>query len=217
MSSIVGVMQKVAAQEVERIFTTELGIVTAIFPHASEDDTDNYQCSVKLKNYKTPEGDDYELRKVPVATAHMGMACIPNINDLVLLNFISGDINAPVIVGRLYNDEDRPPLNNESEVLVQHNVLEGGKIKIDAEGTITMTSKSEANVVTVSDDKISAEGENYQIIIDTAGDKISILATQDIEITSSEANISLNASTIDLTATGAFTIQGATVNINKSE
>lgn len=49
MDSIVGVMKKVAQQEAQKIYTTELGIVTAIFPHAAENDQDNYQCSVKLK------------------------------------------------------------------------------------------------------------------------------------------------------------------------
>jgi uncharacterized protein involved in type VI secretion and phage assembly len=30
---------------------------------------------------------------------------------------MNGDINAPVVVGRLYNDEDRPPLNRAEELV----------------------------------------------------------------------------------------------------
>ena len=152
MQSIVGVMQKVAAHEVRRIYTTELGEVTAVFPHAAEDDTDNYQCSVKLKNRQQPDGEDFTLARVPVATQHLGLVNIPNVGDLVLISFIGGNLNAPVIIGRLHNDQDLPPVNNEKEVLLQHSLTEGGRFKIDAEGAVTLTSKNEQNIVTVADD-----------------------------------------------------------------
>jgi uncharacterized protein involved in type VI secretion and phage assembly len=42
---------------------------------------------------------------------------IPNIDDLVLLAFDRGDVNQPIIIGRLYNDEDRPPINTSDEVI----------------------------------------------------------------------------------------------------
>src|SRR5438045_1786669 len=87
MDSIIGVMKKVAEQEMRRIYTTELGLVTAVFPHASDSDKDNYQCSVKLKNHKQPGGQDFELRKVPIATAHLGLVNIPKVGDLVLVTF----------------------------------------------------------------------------------------------------------------------------------
>ena len=55
MESIVGVMKRVAQQEAQRIHTTELGVVTAAFPHTDDGDQDNYQCSVRLKNRKQPD------------------------------------------------------------------------------------------------------------------------------------------------------------------
>ena len=38
MSNIIGVMKRVAEHEVGRVLTTELGVVTAVFPHAADDD-----------------------------------------------------------------------------------------------------------------------------------------------------------------------------------
>ena len=174
-----GVMQKVAQQEASKIYTTELGIVTAVFPHAAEDDKDNYQCSIKLKNKKLPNGQDFELRQVPLTTQHLGLANIPQVGDLVLVTFIGGDINAPVIIGRLYNDQEQPPVNKPQEFLLQHNQTEGGKLKIDAEGVVTVTSKSEKNEITINDEQITAvtekcnfalEGENATV----ANEKCSI-------------------------------------------
>src|SRR4051812_38937053 len=149
MESIVSIMQQVAAREVEKIYTTELGEVTATMPHASDGDTNNYQCSVKLKNRKMADGSDFELRKVPVATGHIGLANIPNVGDLVLVQFIGGDLNAPVITGRLYNDTDKPPVSDTSQVVLDRLesikiIMDGGTtIEIDKNGNVKIKGKSD--------------------------------------------------------------------------
>ncbi len=172
MDSIIGVMQRVAEAEGRKLYTTELGVVTAVFPHASESDKDNYQCSVKLKNRKQPDGTDFELRKVPITTPHLGLANIPNVGDLVLVTFVGGSLNAPVIIGRLYNDEDRPPANKEHEFLVQHSLKAGGSLKIDAEGVVTVTSKDEKSIVTVKDKEVTIT--NDQCTVDLNGSTVQI-------------------------------------------
>lgn len=199
--SIIGIMQNVAAREVEKIYTTELGIVTAIFPHASEGDKDNYQVSIKLKNRKELDGTDFELRKVPVATAHIGLANIPNINDLVLVSFIGGDINAPVIIGRLYNEEDRPPVNKEKEVLLQHTPDKGSSLKIDADGVLTLSSQQEKTSLTLEDgtltiatgkDQVKVTIEDGGITIETGSKPVTIKSSGEIKIgdaTSSKVTI----------------------------
>jgi uncharacterized protein involved in type VI secretion and phage assembly len=221
MQSIVGVMQKVAAHEVRRIYTTELGEVTAVFPHAAEGDTDNYQCSVKLKNRQQPDGQDFQLTRVPVATQHLGLVNIPNVGDLVLVSFIGGNLNAPVIIGRLYNDQDLPPVSNEKEVLLQHSLSAGGSFKIDAEGALTLTSKNEQNIVTIADDTdITLVNATCQITI-KEGDIT--LANDQCTIAVKGGNITLNNSTCKVViegsgitldaATNTVTIKGTTVTV----
>ncbi len=111
MSSIVATIQEIIRHELRRVRIAELGVVMAVYPHSADGDSDNYGCDVRLKN------SGLELKRVPVATGHIGTATIPNVNDLVLLAFDQGDVNQPIITGRLYNDEDRPPLNNSDEVI----------------------------------------------------------------------------------------------------
>ncbi len=111
MTSIVGTLQEIIRQEMRSLRVTELGLVEAVYPHAAADDTDNYGCDVRLKN------SGLLLKRVPVATGHIGTVAIPNVGDLVLLAFDKGDVNQPIIIGRLYNDEDRPPLNHPNEVI----------------------------------------------------------------------------------------------------
>lgn len=109
--SIVEAMRGIAKVELRKFRMPELGVVTSIFPHSSASDKDNYECNVRLKN------SNVELRKVQITTQCIGLVGIPRVGDLVLVVFINGDINAPVVVGRLYNDEDRPPLNKAEEVV----------------------------------------------------------------------------------------------------
>lgn len=209
--SIVGVMKKVAEQEVRKIYTTELGIVTAVFPHASDSDKDNYQCSVKLKNKKLPDGKDFELRKVPVATSHMGLVNIPNVGDLVLVTFIGGNLNAPIIIARLYNDEDQPPVNKEKEFLLQHNLKEGGSLKIDAEGVVTVMSKNEKNIITVNDDKISTVNDKCGITIE--GGDIT-LKNEQCKVVLSGGNITIDNGTCKIQVQGGgITIDAASSNV----
>lgn len=206
MDSIVGVMKRVAEHEVQRIQTTELGVVTAVFPHGEESDSENYHCSVKLKQHRLADGQPLELRNVPVVTPYIGLVCIPNVGDLVLLNFIGGDINAPIITGRLYNDEDRPPINKKNEFLLQHTIKEGGSIKLDEEGKVLITSKDEKNVITVENEKISLVNEKYSLIIDVSGEKITISSDKDIELNAQQGKLSLNAKEIEITASADLTL-----------
>jgi phage baseplate assembly protein gpV len=147
--SIVAIMKKVAENEARRLSTLELGVVTSVFPHASDSDKDNYQCSVRLKHRKQPDGSDFELRKVPVATSHIGLANIPNVGDLVVLGFLNGDINAPIILGRLYNDEDVPPKNDVGQMVLEGvetvtlTTKKGTKIEIDKDGNVMIEAKGD--------------------------------------------------------------------------
>ena len=105
MTSIVETIQEIVRSEMRTIRIAELGVVEAVGPHSDDGDFDNYGCDVRLKN------TDLLLKRVPVATGHLGSVAIPNVGDLVLLGFDKGDVNQPILLGRLYTDDDRPPLS----------------------------------------------------------------------------------------------------------
>ncbi|MEM9337539.1 MAG: phage baseplate assembly protein V [Bacteroidota bacterium] len=229
MNEVVEIMQQVAQREANTQLTTELATVTEVFPHAADDDKDNYQCTVELKNHHTPDGAPLICPRVPVAVPYLGLTCIPNIGDLVLVQFIGGDINAPVITSRLYNDEDRPPANEEGEFQLQHSLKEGGTLKLDKEGVLTLTSKSEENVFTLDDEKVTITNEKLMLEIDFSGEKISIRSTGDIELTA-DGNLSLSGnevsieskaalkmdagSSLDMSSSAAMKLKGATIDLN---
>ena len=98
-------IRRIVAEELAQLRTAELGIVEEQHPHASDSDTDNYACTVRLRD------SDIVLPHVPLATQRLGTVAIPAVGELVLVQFLGGDINAPVITGRLYDEVTRPPVN----------------------------------------------------------------------------------------------------------
>ncbi|PKP60308.1 MAG: hypothetical protein CVT89_00050 [Candidatus Altiarchaeales archaeon HGW-Altiarchaeales-2] len=158
-TSIVGLIKKVVEEEIKKINFAEIGIVTSIFPHSNADDNDNYECNVKLRD------SGLELRKVPVATQQIGLANIPNVGDLVLVSFIKGDINAPVITGRLYNDEDRPPANNDKEIIyVPPNKSNPGKIHVKFPSGVSFKIDDKGITIKAGKTKIMVENNGNMVI-----------------------------------------------------
>jgi uncharacterized protein involved in type VI secretion and phage assembly len=208
LSGIVEAMQKVAAAEVRKLHLSELGVVTSVFPHSSDSDKENYECNVKLKD------KGVELRKVPIATSQIGMVNPPHVGDLVLLCFVNGDINSPVVVGRLYNDEDRPPTSKAEELVY---VLPYEK---DSESRRVYFELPEANVtLTIQDEQILLHVGETDITID--GDKVSLTTKKPVSITTEDdfsikaKNIKLESdSDTEIKASGTTTIKGSTVDIN---
>jgi len=111
VTSIVNTIQEIVRREMQNLRVAELGLVEAVFPHSGDSDKDNYACDVRLKN------SGLLLRRVPVMTGHIGTVAIPNVGDLALLAFDKGDVNQPIIIGRLYNERDRPPINTTDEII----------------------------------------------------------------------------------------------------
>lgn len=195
MPGIIDAVKKVTENEMRKVLTTELATVTSVFPHSDEGDNDNYECNVRLMS------KDLELKKVPMMTQHIGLSNPLHVGDLVVVTFINGDVNGPVILGRLYNDEDRPPLSKQEEVIYKpaysknpdlkrlNIVLPGPEeesVNIELHDNI-MTTKVGKSLVTLKEEgtiELKTEpGKKCIIILDDKG--IRIDTEGDIQIHSS--------------------------------
>jgi len=113
MSTIVDTIAAIVRHELAAVRTTELGVVEDVHPHRAAGDDDNYGVDVTLKN------SGLALKRVPVGTGHIGTVGIPNVGDLVLVAFDHGDVNSPMVIARLYDDADRPPLSTTDEIVLR--------------------------------------------------------------------------------------------------
>ncbi len=104
-----GIIQAIVKEEISRLHLADLGEVIEVFSHESDSDKNNYQVSVRMRD------SGISLPRVSVATQRIGSVDLPKIGDLVIVQFLGGDIHHPVITGRVYNDVDRPPLAKPNE------------------------------------------------------------------------------------------------------
>ena len=207
-ASLYQTIQKIVQQELGRVRTAELALVQEQHPHSSDGDQDNYACTVKLRD------SGLVLKAVPVATGRIGCASIPAVGDLVLVQFVGGDVNAPVIVGSLYNDEDRPPVNADGQ-WVLHLPLGAG----DADAVhIEVTSKDARSVVLKLGNGLEAtlQDDDPVLALRVAGGKATVEVSRDGAIAvESSGNVEMKANgNIKIEAQGQLTLKGATVNIN---
>lgn len=153
MTDVIDVLRAIVRDELRMLKIADVGVVTGVFPHA-EGDTHNHECNVRLR-----EGE-LELRKVPIATPHIGMVSAPRVGDLVMLSYVGGDINRPIVTGRLYSNEANPPAHGKEELVLQVPFEGETSLKFDEQQSVIVTTGK--NVVTIFKDgnvEVSAEGD----------------------------------------------------------
>ena len=108
-TDVVDLIQAVIRDQLRALRTAELGVVTQVYSHAASSDKNNYECDVQLRD------SGLELKRVPLCTQRVGSVAIPNVDDLVLVQYLNGDIHSAVISGRFYSDKDRSPEAKDRE------------------------------------------------------------------------------------------------------
>ncbi|HKP87318.1 MAG TPA: phage baseplate assembly protein V [Blastocatellia bacterium] len=209
MSSVLEIVRKVVAQELARRRSTSLGVVSAVFAHTANDDENNYEANVKLKH------EDLELRKVPLAVSHVGFVAPPRVGDLVLVEFVNGDLNQPIIAGRFYHADERPPLHKEEEVLFEHRIADKlNHLRFAADGSIFLqreVKKPEDNSEAKTSIRIDGASGDLEIKV---GDKLTVTLKEgsEIQITADGKPVNLKCSEMKvegkMNVTGDVTIDG---------
>lgn len=86
----------------------ELGRVARVFEHTEADDDSNHEVNVILRD------EDKERRRVPIMNNTPGSIQPPTKGDMVVVGFLDGTGEAPVVLGQLYNAEQRALLGEEN-------------------------------------------------------------------------------------------------------
>lgn len=206
-TTLLETIQKIVQDELVRVRTAELGIVQEQHPHAGESDKDNYSCSVLLRDSKIL------LRSVPVATDRIGQVSIPAVGEMVLVQFVGGSIQAPVITGRLYNDEDRPPVNQDGKSVLHVPLGAGDSDAVHLE--ITSGDTRAILLQLGSGLKVQLQDDDPVIEVDAGEGNAKIRIDRDGAVSvESQGKLKIGASEISIEAQGNLTLKGARVDIN---
>lgn len=109
MTDMVDIIRAIVRDEMARRRAPELGLVTAVLARDSDSSDNNHQVNLRLR------ASGLELQRVPVAAARLGLSLLPQVDDLVLVVFVNDDLNAPVVVGSVYDEQVQPPVGQPAE------------------------------------------------------------------------------------------------------
>lgn len=182
------------------------------------------------------------LPRVPVAVGTLGFAALPNVGDLVLVVFADGDLNAPVVAGRLYDDQLTPPAEAKQGKIALALPADASPPKLDllidgAAPTITLKLGDTPLQIDIDDAKVKIVCDKVELHVDSSGggkvelkaggSSIKIAQDGDIEIaakgklklTGQEVEIEGQSATkvkgmqVDVQAQATATVKGATVSL----
>jgi phage baseplate assembly protein gpV len=209
---------RIARHEVKSRAIAGVGRVVSLFP--ADGSQPDHAVTIEMRD------SGLVLPRVPVAVGTMGFAAIPDIDDLVVVIFLDGDLNAPVVVGRLYHVDTNPPKHGEGE-LVLH--LPAGAANPDFQLTIQAQESSLQLrcpgdvLVEVKEEKIALTVGKLQVTLDGAGDGrveaiaggtgVTLKQDGDVSIKTS-GKLKIEGSDIEISAAGKVKISGALVEVN---
>ena len=226
MHSVVETIRRIARHEARQGWNTALAVVKSV--HGRNGET-GYACTVELRETRIV------LPRVPIATGFIGSVALPRENDLVLVLFVGGDLHAPVVVGRLYNEEVAPPVHGPEEVVVSLPGDEEASDKVvelrvatprGGPRNVTLTLDGQVKVeVEVKDDGVRIQAQDVVLKLSQSGSadgtaelsaggsSLKLSQSGDIEIDAS-GKLSLKAAEVEISGDATVKVAGQTIDLN---
>jgi hypothetical protein len=208
--ALLDTIRQIVRDELARVQGATLAIVEEL--HAGKGE---YACTVALRDSRLV------LKRVPIATARMGLAAIPAVDDLVLVQFINGDINRPVIVGSLYNDEAPPPANGDTQWVGQLplGAGDGSGVSLLAKGadppSLTLAIGGALTLTLQDDDPVVAidvASGSATLTIESDG-TIALKGSRGLAIEAG-GDLELKGANVKIEGSGEVAVKGSVINLN---
>lgn len=150
---------------------------------------------------KDPDGNGRVKVKIPVIDEHKefdwmrsttfmggkerGGLFIPEVGDEVLVAFMMGDIAAPIVIGSLWNKEERPPAgNNDKNDIRKIKTRSGHEIIFDDNdqaGKVTVKTKNGHQLEMAEKEKriqLHTANKNHKVVLDEQNGQVTIQSSQ---------------------------------------
>jgi phage baseplate assembly protein gpV len=133
----------------------------------------------------------------------LGLAALPRVGDLVVTVFAGGDLNAPVVVGSVYDEKNQPPVGKPEEVVYQPPDAGDSAIRR------LHLELASGTTLTVDDDKVALVSGGTEVTISRDGD-VAIKAAGKIALESGGEMTLEAGGDLKLNARGNVTVSAAT-------
>lgn len=217
-----------------RIYSILTGIVTD-----NADPDHEYRVCIRLLNRDT---SDYETGFIRVATMmtgkEYGMYFLPEIGDEVLVAFEDGDITRPYVIGSLWNQKNKPPVEHSQKenvireiktkhghTVIFHDEDDKDSIEIKTPKGLTILLDDEKEVLNFSDknkkNKIELDSKNGiltlyaqdKISLQAGGTKLELNGDSKSALLESESSLNVKSQQVAIQAKGTLDLKSSG-NIN---
>jgi phage baseplate assembly protein gpV len=209
---------RIARNEQRAQATAGIGVVTEVHPASAAQK--DHAATVTMRD------TGIVLPRVPIAVGVIGWAAIPDVDDVVVVLFMDGDVNAPVIAGRLYTPDRDAPKHAEGELVL---ALPPGAAQPDLElvvdgnaPSITLTLPGDVKVEIKDGSVTFAVGEMTVSLTGSGGGRAEIAAGSskltlkkdgDVTLTAG-GKLKLEGTEVEISGSSKVKVSGAQVEIN---
>ena len=181
-----------------------------------EQDPDNlYRILVQIPIWKHAQEGIWARMLTAYAGEQYGLVILPEIGDEVIISFMGNDYDTPIVLGSCFNPKTPPHTLNSNDNYEKIFITKSGmKWAWNEEKKTHEISTPSGNKIILSeeDKKVTIEDQNQNMFeMSTKG--IQINSDSEIKIKSS-TSIKLEATNIDIDASGVNSIKGSMVKIN---
>lgn len=182
------------------------------------------------KDYKT---SDWVRVMTPYGGKEYGNYWLPEIDTEVVVGFIQGNLNMPVVLGCLWNDTDTQPTdimneNNDTKTIM---TKAGNKITFtDTEEKEKITVETPAGLTAVLDDEAKSitlqdKDKKNQVLIDCDGGNITLAADTAIKLTAGGTEVltaksdtvTVKCDTVELKTSKTLTLKGGSAELSGTD
>lgn len=187
MTTMLSTVRALVREEQHRLHFPMLGLVTDVKSRTSDGGKENHQVGVHIPAL------DVGLLWAPVAVGRLGLSALPRVDDLVVVVFVGGDVNAPIVLGSLYDHNQHPPTAKAAEVVYKVPAGDASDVR-----RLHLELPSGATV-TFEDDLLSVVYGSTTLELNRDGDlniasgsNVSITASGDLTL-EAQGNVSIKA------------------------
>lgn len=226
MHRMVDTIRRIARHEMAQQNVAALAVVKSVHNRGAGNE---YSCTVVLRE------TGIVLPKVPIATHLIGLASLPREADLVVVLFVGGDLHAPVVVGRLYNEVVAPPEHEPGEYVTS---LPGDetdakknlqlRVKTPGDGTRRVSLVLDGDVkveIEISDEGVRVQAKEAKLTVTQKGSsdgkielevgKSKVTVEQGGNVTvEAEKKLTLKGSEVEISGETSVKVAGQTIDLN---
>lgn len=208
MSAVVPSLRALIRAELAALRLPELGVVTRVYTNDGGKGEVANEVDLRLR------GSTLELQRVPCAVGRLGLSCVPRVDDLVVVAFVGGALNAPVVIGSLYDERVLAPDAGADEVVyvVPDDARDGARrVELQLPNDRKITVEDAKVTIALGSTTITVEADG-KIALEAGGD-ISLKAKGALTL-EAEGDATLKGSSVTVEGQGSAKLKGATTTIS---